>query len=158
MIQIFISTLYEDILMDLTWFFRAAGPFSPRLLQRIRPDLMRKYEGLIEENNLNIISQEYYSFNSSLVRVSLSYIISELFLYVFMQNIFFLRGKRTKKNLLFWYLEFRLKVEDFSIAFQSWNLPFISCMARYTVFLKHFPTLFLAIFFTLGFFLSYFSF
>ena len=60
---LFLSNLSETKI----YYLRAAGPFSPRLLQRIRPDLMRKYVGLIEEDNLKVISQECYTFIIHLV-------------------------------------------------------------------------------------------
>jgi len=44
--------------------FRAVGPAGPRLVQRIRPDLMHKYEGLIEEDNLKVIAQYLFHCNA----------------------------------------------------------------------------------------------
>eukprot|EP00088_Acartia_fossae_P027566 TRINITY_DN28302_c0_g1_i1.p1 TRINITY_DN28302_c0_g1~~TRINITY_DN28302_c0_g1_i1.p1 ORF type:complete len:400 (+),score=78.35 TRINITY_DN28302_c0_g1_i1:34-1233(+) len=44
--------------------FRAAGPAAPRMVQRFRPDLMRKYEGLIEEDNLKIVAQYLFHCNA----------------------------------------------------------------------------------------------
>ena len=41
--------------MIIILYFRAVGPAGPRLVQRIRPDLMHKYEGLIEEDNLKVL-------------------------------------------------------------------------------------------------------
>merc|ERR1711983_96233 len=44
--------------------FRVAGPAAPSLVQRLRPDIMRKYEGLIEEENLDLIAKYLFHCNA----------------------------------------------------------------------------------------------
>jgi len=45
------------------WIVRAVGPFGPRLVQRARPDIVRKYSDTIEEANL-IIPEYIYHCNA----------------------------------------------------------------------------------------------
>lgn len=46
------------------WGLRASGPAGPKILTRLRPDLMRKFEGLIEEENLHVVSNYLYHCNT----------------------------------------------------------------------------------------------
>ena len=46
------------------WGIRASGPFGPKLINRIRPDLMRKFNGLVEEENLHIVSKYLFHCNA----------------------------------------------------------------------------------------------
>merc|ERR1712106_829561 len=38
------------------WGLRASGPAGPRLMKRMRPDLMRKFEDLVGEENLQVVA------------------------------------------------------------------------------------------------------
>jgi len=44
--------------------FRVSGPLGPGLVQRLRPDIIRKYKDLIEEENLNVIGDYLYHCNA----------------------------------------------------------------------------------------------
>jgi len=46
------------------WALRVSGPVGPGILNRMRPDLMRKFSGLIEEENLNIVTKYLYHCNA----------------------------------------------------------------------------------------------
>jgi len=46
------------------WALRVSGPAGPKILDRMRPDLMRKFSGIIEEENLNIITKYLYNCNA----------------------------------------------------------------------------------------------
>ena len=45
-------------------FFRISGPAGPGLVKRIRPDLMNKYKGLIEEEKLHVVSEYLFHCNA----------------------------------------------------------------------------------------------
>ncbi|XP_023335546.1 1-acylglycerol-3-phosphate O-acyltransferase ABHD5 [Eurytemora carolleeae] len=44
--------------------FRISGPAGPGLVKRIRPDLMNKYKGLIEEEKLHVVSEYLFHCNA----------------------------------------------------------------------------------------------
>jgi len=45
------------------WGMRASGPAGPRLIKRLRPDLMRKFEDLVGEANLFIVGDYLFHCN-----------------------------------------------------------------------------------------------
>ena len=45
------------------WGMRASGPAGPRLIKRFRPDLMRKFEDLVGEENLEIVGDYLFHCN-----------------------------------------------------------------------------------------------
>lgn len=45
------------------WGMRASGPAGPRLMRRMRPDLMRKFEDLVGEENLQIVGDYLFHCN-----------------------------------------------------------------------------------------------
>merc|ERR1712179_395652 len=45
------------------WGMRASGPAGPRLIKRLRPDLMRKFENLVGEANLYIVGDYLFHCN-----------------------------------------------------------------------------------------------
>ena len=48
----------------ITGFYRISGPAGPGLVKRIRPDLMNKYKGLIEEEKLHVVSEYLFHCNA----------------------------------------------------------------------------------------------
>ena len=45
------------------WGLRASGPAGPRLMKRMRPDLMRKFEDLVGEENLQVVADYLFHCN-----------------------------------------------------------------------------------------------